>query len=64
MIVCSCNVIREADIRAAAHRGHRDAESAYRSMGCEFECGGCQDLAEQIIDEALANPAQVDASAA
>ena len=64
MIVCSCNLIREADIRAAAQRGHRDAESAYRSMGCEFECGGCQDLAEQIIDEALANPVEIDASAA
>ena len=64
MIVCSCNVIREADIRAAAQRGHRDAETAYRSMGCEFECGGCQDLAEQIVQEALANPPALDASAA
>ena len=64
MIICSCNLIREADIRAAAHRGHRDAETAYRSMGCEFECGGCQDLAEQIIDEALASPPAIDASAA
>ena len=64
MIVCSCNVIREADIRAAAQRGHCSAEAAYRSMGCEFECGGCQDLAEQIIEDALANPADLDASAA
>ena len=64
MIVCSCNLIREADIRAAALRGHRDAEGAYRSMGCEFECGGCQDLAEQIIEEAIANPPEMDASAA
>ena len=64
MIVCSCNLIREADIRAAAQRGHRDAEAAYRSMGCEFECGGCETLAEQIIDEALANPPALDASAA
>ena len=64
MIVCSCNVIREADIRAAAHRGHCDAEAAYRSMGCEFECGGCETLAEQIIEEALANPPEMDANAA
>jgi bacterioferritin-associated ferredoxin len=64
MIVCSCNMIRECDIRAAAQRGHRDAEAAYRSMGCEFECGGCQDLAEQIIDDALANPPALDESAA
>jgi bacterioferritin-associated ferredoxin len=64
MIVCSCNLIREADIRAAAHRGHKDAESAYRSMGCEFECGGCANLADRIIEEALANPPAIDATAA
>ena len=64
MIVCSCNMIREADIRAAAQRGHCDAEAAYQSMGCEFECGGCAHLAEQIIEETLANPPIVDASAA
>ncbi len=56
MIVCSCNVIRAADLRAAANRGCRDAESAYRSMGCEFQCGGCRDLAEDILHEALAAP--------
>jgi len=33
-------------------------------MGCEFECGGCQDLAEQIIEEAVANPPAMDATAA
>ncbi len=64
MIVCSCNVIRDCDIRAAAERGCKDAESAYRSMGCEFECGGCQDHAEEIVAEALATPPQIQASAA
>jgi len=57
MIVCSCNVIRAADIRAAVHRGARNADSAYRAVGCEFECGGCRDLAEEIVEEALAVPA-------
>ena len=54
MIVCSCNVIRDVDIRAAARRGCADAESAYRSMGCEFECGCCQDTAEEIVELARA----------
>ena len=56
MIVCSCNVIRDCDIRAAAARGCKDAETAYASMGCEFECGGCRDLADEIVDQARANP--------
>ena len=64
MIVCSCNVIRDCDIRAAAARGCRDAESAYRSMGCEFECGGCRDLAEEVIEDALAAPARSGKKAA
>ena len=64
MIVCSCNVIRDCDIRAAAARGCKDAESAYRSMGCEFECGGCRTWPSEIIEEALANPPEIEASAA
>lgn len=64
MIICSCNVIRDCDIRAAAGRGCKDAESAYRSMGCAFECGGCEDLAEDIIRDVLNTPAQDDRAAA
>jgi bacterioferritin-associated ferredoxin len=64
MIVCSCNVIRDCDIRAAAARGCKDAEAAYESMGCEFECGGCKDMAEHIVAEVLANPAELGRQAA
>jgi len=64
MIICSCNVIRDCDIRAAAHRGCRDGEAAYRSMGCEFACGGCRDLADEIVEEALGAPAAEDRRAA
>ena len=64
MIICSCNVIRDCDIRAAAARGCKDAESAYASMGCEFECGGCQELADEIVAEELANPSKMDQRAA
>jgi len=64
MIVCSCNVIRDCDIRAAVQRGCKDADSAYRSMGCEFQCGGCRDLADEIIEESLESPPFVAADAA
>ncbi|QIK96608.1 (2Fe-2S)-binding protein [Sphingomonas sp. HDW15A] len=64
MIICSCNVIRDCDIRAAAARGCTDARSAYASMGCEFECGGCQELADDIVEQVLSNPPEIDQRAA
>ena len=64
MIICSCNVIRDCDIRAAAARGCKDAESAYASMGCEFECGGCQEMAEHIVAQVLAYPTDLGQQAA
>ena len=64
MIICSCNVIRDCDIRAAAARGCKDGDSAYRSMGCEFACGGCRDLADEIVEEARRAPAREDRRAA
>ena len=56
MIICSCNVIRDCDIRAAAARGCKDAEAAYASMGCEFECGGCRDMADEIVEHMRSAP--------
>ena len=49
MIICSCNLIREKDVRAAARRGCPDAETAYRSLGCQFQCGGCEDHADDLV---------------
>jgi len=51
MIVCSCNVIREAEIREASRKGSRTPEAAYATMGCEPQCGCCLDYAQEIIDE-------------
>jgi bacterioferritin-associated ferredoxin len=51
MIVCSCNVIREDEIREAARKGSRTPEDAYASLGCEPQCGCCLDYAQELIDE-------------
>ena len=64
MIVCSCNAIRDRDIRDAARRGCPCPESAYRSLGCEFQCGSCRDDAELIIATERADLLHVDAQAA
>lgn len=49
MIVCSCNVIRAEEIRAAARQGAQDVEQAYAALGCRVQCGGCEDHAEALI---------------
>jgi bacterioferritin-associated ferredoxin len=64
MIVCSCNAIREVELRAAARRGCPCPESAYRSLGCEAQCGSCLDYAAEIIDEERADLLAVDSRAA
>jgi bacterioferritin-associated ferredoxin len=51
MIICSCNLIRECEIRQAARAGAPSAESAYASLGYEPECGGCLDHASEIVAE-------------
>ena len=51
MIVCSCNAIREEEIRAAARCGSACPESAYAALGCEPQCRCCLSYAQEIIDE-------------
>jgi bacterioferritin-associated ferredoxin len=53
MIVCSCNVIRDEEIRDAARKGSRSPEEAYATFGCEPLCGCCLDYAQELIDEEL-----------
>ena len=64
MILCSCNAIREDEVRAAARRGCPCPVSAYRSLGCEFQCGSCREDAEDIVAVERAALLQVDARAA
>jgi bacterioferritin-associated ferredoxin len=51
MIVCSCNVIREEEIRAAAREGSGTPEAAYATLSCDVQCGCCLDYAQEIIDD-------------
>lgn len=56
MIVCSCNVISDQDIRsavAAAASLPRNAKQIYGCLGCSAECGRCARTIKTIIDEAL-----------
>lgn len=56
MIVCSCNVLSDLDVRSAVESAHhlpRNAKQIYGCLGCSAECGRCARTIKTIIDEAL-----------
>jgi bacterioferritin-associated ferredoxin len=56
MIVCSCNVITDHDVRSAVSAAEdlpRNAKQIYGCLGCSAECGRCARTIKTIIDEAL-----------
>jgi bacterioferritin-associated ferredoxin len=55
MIVCSCNVLTDQDVRAAvsADTRPRSASQVYGCLGCSAQCGRCATTIRQIMDEAL-----------
>jgi bacterioferritin-associated ferredoxin len=54
MIVCSCNVLTEVDIRAsiATLNGPTRVCDVYASLGCAAKCGGCAVTISALISEA------------
>jgi len=64
MILCVCNALTEDEVRAAARRGAPCAEVAYRSLGCEAQCGTCLCYADEVIAEERAKLLAVGAKAA
>jgi bacterioferritin-associated ferredoxin len=56
MIVCSCNVLSDHDVRNAVSNADdlpRNAKQIYGCLGCSAECGRCARPIKTIIDEAL-----------
>ena len=51
MVVCSCNAIREHDVRGAARAGMACPLKAYAAMGRRPRCGQCIPFARQLIAE-------------
>ena len=64
MIVCVCNAIREDELRAAVRQGAPCPRSAYKSLGCEVQCGCCLPYDAEIVDEERERMLAVDAQAA
>ena len=56
MIVCSCHVLSDHDVRSAVNGADnlpRNAKQIYGCLGCSAECGRCARTIKTIIDEAL-----------
>ena len=55
MIVCSCNVLTDKDVRSAvqADAKPRSASQVYGCLGCSAQCGRCARTIRRIMDEAL-----------
>jgi bacterioferritin-associated ferredoxin len=57
MIVCSCNVFTDHDVRSALSSGEsvpRTTGQVYQCLGCSAQCGRCARTIRRIMDEALA----------
>ena len=55
MIVCSCNVLSDRDVRmAVAAAAPRTAGQVYGCLGCSPQCGRCARTIRKIMDEARA----------
>jgi bacterioferritin-associated ferredoxin len=56
MIVCSCNVLTDHDVRStlSGTEAARTAGQVYGCLGCSAQCGRCASTIRRIMDEALA----------
>ena len=61
MIICSCNVLTDHDVRAVL--GHAEAPcnagQVHGCLGCSLECGRCVRTIRRIMDDALGTAAEV-----
>ena len=55
MIVCSCNVFSDHDVRSACSGDEKPATcgQVYGCLGCSAQCGRCARTIRRIMDEAL-----------
>ncbi|WP_315838000.1 (2Fe-2S)-binding protein [Bradyrhizobium prioriisuperbiae] len=56
MIVCSCNVLTDDDVRSAMSGSGdlpRTARQVYGCLGCSAQCGRCARTIQKIMKDAL-----------
>jgi bacterioferritin-associated ferredoxin len=61
MIVCSCNILSDGDVKACLAPGPgcpRTPAQVYRCLGCSPNCGRCAATIRTIMDDALRGVAE------
>ena len=54
MIVCSCNVLSDRDVRSAVEaEAPRSTSQVYGCLGCSAKCGRCARTIRHLMDEVL-----------
>lgn len=54
MIICSCNVLSDQDVRSAVEAERmRSSSQVYGCLGCSAKCGRCARNIRRLMDEAL-----------
>jgi bacterioferritin-associated ferredoxin len=56
MIVCSCNVLTDHDVRSTlsdSEDAPRTTGQVYQCLGCSAQCGRCARTIRRIMDEAV-----------
>lgn len=53
MYICICNAVTDHAIRAAAREGAHTFAELQRRTGCGDCCGSCEDMARDVLAEAV-----------
>jgi bacterioferritin-associated ferredoxin len=51
MIVCSCNVFSDHQVRSAVAQDVRRMSQVYACLGCRAQCGRCAHAIKRIMEE-------------
>ena len=49
MIICSCNVLRETDLKPHCRPDILSTEQLYACLGCKVQCGKCAEYIESML---------------
>jgi bacterioferritin-associated ferredoxin len=63
MIVCSCNILSDGDVKACLRPGPdcpRTPAQVYRCLGCSPNCGRCVRTIRSIMEKALAEAGEAE----